>query len=660
VVRSERRETRPSRVVIEDVTPSVDGGRYPIKRCVTEAIDVEADVFADGHDLLRVILRHRLVPFAGAPHDWTVVPMLPLGNDRWTARVVADAAGWLEYVVSGWIDTFESWRHEIDIKHNAGMSIESELLEGAAMVREVAASVRGPTRERLREWADRIERGPEVTRIDAALAPELAALMAAWRMPDAPAASPTFQARIEREAAGFAAWYEMFPRSETPDPSRSATFDEAAARLSAIAAMGFDVVYLPPIHPIGRTARKGPNNTPDPPPGAPGSPWAIGSDDGGHQAVHPALGTLEDFDRFVAHARRLGLEVALDLAYQCSPDHPYVREHPEWFRHRPDGSIKYAENPPKKYQDIYPINFETDAWQALWDELQRIVLFWIDHGVTTFRVDNPHTKPFAFWDWLIAEVQRDHPGAIFLSEAFTRPKIMRRLAKIGFTQSYSYFTWRNTKAELTEYFRELASPPLRDYMRANLFANTPDILHAYLQEGGRPAFQVRLILAATLGSLYGIYSGFELSENIPLRPGSEEYLHSEKYDIRPREWDRPDSLAPLITRINAIRRAHPAFRPGGRLEFHPTDNDQLLCYSRESADGADRLLMIVNLDPHQMQHGWVQAPPARWALPPAYAVRDELDGHTFHWMEGRNYVRLEPGTSPAHLLACPPPRSRPR
>jgi starch synthase (maltosyl-transferring) len=657
VVRSARRETRPSRVIIEDVTPSVDGGRYPIKRCVGEAVEVQADVFADGHDRLRVILRQRLVPFGGAAREWTVVPMQPLGNDRWTTRIVPDAAGWLEYVVSGWIDTFESWRHEVEIKHQAGMSIDSELLEGAAMVRDVAASVRGPAREELGEWADRLERGSAADRIDAALAPALAALMAAWRFPDAPAASQTFRARVEREAAGFAAWYEMFPRSETPDPSRGATLDEAAARLSAIAEMGFDIVYLPPVHPIGRTARKGPNNTPDADSGALGSPWAIGSEEGGHKAVHPALGTLEDFDRFVTHARRLGLEVALDLAYQCSPDHPYVRDHPEWFRHRPDGSIKYAENPPKKYQDIYPLNFDTDEWQPLWEELKSIVLFWIDHGVTTFRVDNPHTKPFAFWEWLIAEVQRDHPDAVFLSEAFTRPKVMRRLAKLGFTQSYSYFTWRNTRAELTEYFEELTSTPVREYMRANLFANTPDILHAYLQEGGRPAFQVRLILAATLGSLYGIYSGFELSENIPVRPGSEEYLHSEKYEVRPREWDRPDSLAPLITRVNAIRRAHPAFRPGGRLEFHPSDNDQLLCYSRESAHGADRMLIVVNLDPHHMQHGWIEAPPARWALPPAYAVLDELDGRTFQWLEGRNYVRLEPGISPAHVLACPPART---
>jgi starch synthase (maltosyl-transferring) len=660
---------RRRRVIIETVNPSVDGGRYPIKRIVGQPIDVEADVFAEGHDLLRVVLAHRFVPFDAAANDWTTAPMRLIGNDVWTTRIVPDSKGWIEYFVSGWVDAFETWRHEIEVKAKAGMSVASELLEGAAMIRRVATSLRASpagagaetngerqaAADRLAAWADHIAGDAgEPDRVRTALASELAADMAAWDTPVYPARSPVYRARIERDAAGFAAWYEMFPRSETPDPSRSATFDEAARRLPAVAGMGFDVVYLPPIHPIGHTARKGRNNTLEPAARDPGSPWAIGSEEGGHKAVHPDLGTIEDFDRFVEAARRAGLEVALDLAYQCSPDHPYVREHPEWFRHRPDGSIKYAENPPKKYQDIYPLNFDTDAADALWEELKSVVLFWIDHGVHTFRVDNPHTKPFAFWEWMIAEVQREHPDAVFLSEAFTRPKIMRRLAKIGFTQSYSYFTWRNARAELTEYFTELSTPPVSDYMRANLFANTPDILHAYLQAGGRPAFQVRLILAATLGSLYGIYSGYELSENVPVRPGSEEYLHSEKYEYRPRDWQQPGSLAPLITLLNLVRRQHPAFRPGGRLDFHPTDNDMLLCYSRESDDGRDRLIVVVNLDPFHMQHGWVQAPPDRWALPERFAVLDALDGRTFHWQRGANYVRLEPGASPAHVLVCPP------
>ena len=552
--------------MIENVGPSVDSGRFPIKRIVGQPIDVEADVFADGHDMLHVVMRHRFIPFAEgagparpesggsgpARAEWMRLPMRLLGNDAWTARIVPDSIGWIEFFVTGWIDPFETWRHELDVKAKAAMSVTSELLEGAAMVRAVAESLRsardGDDRERLAA-ANRLEaiaaeiagEAPEADRIRAALSPSLAADMSAWYTPGHAEVSSTFRARIEREAAGFAAWYEMFPRSETPDSSRSATFDEAARRLPAIADMGFDVVYLPPIHPIGRTARKGANNSLAATDRDPGSPWAIGGDAGGHKAVHPDLGTIADFDRFVVEAGRAGLEVALDLAYQSSPDHPYVREHPEWFRHRPDGSIKYAENPPKKYQDIYPLNFESAATESLWEELKSVVLFWIDHGVKTFRVDNPHTKPFAFWEWMIAEVQRDHPDTVFLSEAFTRPKIMRRLAKIGFTQSYSYFTWRNTKAEIAEYFTELSSAPVRDFMRPNLFANTPDILHAYLQEGGRPAFQIRLILAATLGSLYGIYSGYELAENVPLRPGSEEYLHSEKYEYRPRDWNRPDS-----------------------------------------------------------------------------------------------------------------------
>jgi starch synthase (maltosyl-transferring) len=478
--------------------------------------------------------------------------------------------------------------------------------------------------------------------------------MATWNPPVDPVTHPPLQARVERERAGFGAWYEMFPRSETPDPSRSATFAEAARRLPDIAAMGFDVVYLPPVHPIGDTARKGRNNAPVAAPGEPGSPWAIGSHEGGHMAVHPDLGTLDDFDRFVARAREVGLEVALDIAYQCSPDHPYVREHPEWFRHRPDGTIKYAENPPKRYQDIFPLNFEGETWEELWEALKQVVLFWIGHGVLIFRVDNPHTKPFRFWDWLIADVQREHPDAIFLAEAFTRPKVMRRLAKGGFTQSYSYFTWRNTKAELTEYFTELTTTDVREYMRVNLFANTPDILHEYLQHGGRPAFAVRLLLAATLGSVYGIYSGFELAEHVAVKPGSEEYWHSEKYEIRPRHWHTPDSLAPLIARVNTVRRRHPAFRPGSQVAFHAADNDQMLCFSRATMDGADRLLVVINLDPHAMQHGFVDVPAEAWDLPRDYDVHDVLTGETFRWSGRRNYVRLEPGISAGHILAVSP------
>jgi starch synthase (maltosyl-transferring) len=414
--------------------------------------------------------------------------------------------------------------------------------------------------------------------------------------------------------------------------------------------MGFDVVYLPPIHPIGRTNRKGRNNTLVAAPGDPGSPWAIGSAEGGHTAVDPALGTLEDFEAFRRAAEHEGLEVALDLAYQCSPDHPWVTEHPEWFRHRPDGTIKYAENPPKQYQDIYPINFDTDAWAALWAALLDVILFWAGRGVRIFRVDNPHTKSFRFWEWAIAEVQERFPDVIFLSEAFTRPKVMQHLAKLGFTQSYTYFTWRNSKAELESYFTELTATDVREYLRPNLFANTPDILHAYLQEGGRPAFAVRLVLAATLGASYGIYSGFELAENLPVRPGSEEYLDSEKYQIKPRDWANPASLAPLVTRVNQIRRETPALRDG-RLRFCPTDNAALIAYSKATEDGASRVLVVVNLDSFHMQHGFVEVDGDAAPAAPEFMALDLLSGNRYRWRRGANYVRLDPGAGiPAHIF----------
>jgi starch synthase (maltosyl-transferring) len=466
----------------------------------------------------------------------------------------------------------------------------------------------------------------------------------------ATASDQTYQVLVEPERARFGSWYELFPRSYSPEPGRSATWDEVAARLAAIAAMGFDVVYLPPVHPIGRTHRKGPNNTLTAGPHDPGSPWAIGGAEGGHMSVHPDMGTIDDFDRFVARARTLGLDVALDLAYQCSPDHPYVKEHPEWFRHRPDGTIKYAENPPKKYQDIYPFDFEGADFQALWDELKQVVLFWVEHGVRIFRVDNPHTKPFPFWEWMLAEVRRAHPGVIFLSEAFTRPKVMRRLAKLGFSQSYTYFTWRNTKAEITEYFSELTQTDVREYMRPNLFANTPDILHEYLQRGGRPAFEVRLILAGTLGANYGIYSGFELCENRAVA-GTEEYLNSEKYQYRRWDWDRPGNITALVKRVNQIRRENVALQGDWSLRFHNTDNAQIIAFSKRTADLSNVILTVVNLDPSNMQHGWVQIPARDWAIDPgAYVADDLLTGERYHWRGEWNYVRLDPGYRAGHVL----------
>ena len=632
------------RVVVEGIHPEVDGGRFPIKRVAGEDVLVSADVHADGHDVIAAALLYRR---AGA-EQWEEAPMAPLGNDRWGARFPVDEVGEYEYTVEGWVDRFETWRHELSKKFGAGQDVSSELLEGAALLRAAGARELEASAGALEDTTVPMER-----RVPQALAQGLQARMAQH-------ADRTRSTRYDRilrvlvepVRARFGSWYEMFPRSAGSDPSRSATFEEAAARLPYVASMGFDILYLPPIHPIGRSFRKGPNNSLQAGPGDPGSPWAIGSTEGGHDAVEPGLGTIEDFDRFVEAARRHGLQVALDLAYQASPDHPYVAEHPEWFRRRPDGTIKYAENPPKKYQDIYPINFESEAWESLWRELERIIEFWISHGVRIFRVDNPHTKPYRFWQWALAEVRRQHPDAIFLSEAFTRPKVMRYLAKSGFSQSYTYFTWRNTQEEITAYFTELTQTDVREYMRPNLFANTPDILHEYLQTGGRPAFQVRFILAATLGASYGIYSGFELAENVAVRPGSEEYLDSEKYQIRPRNFDQPNSLAELIRTVNQIRRDHPALQRDRGLRFHQTDNRQLICYSKRSPDGTDLILTIVNLDPHHMQHGFVRLPLTDWGVAPntTIEVHDLLWSERYFWRGEWNYVRLDPEARAGHIL----------
>jgi starch synthase (maltosyl-transferring) len=642
------------RVIVEGVHPEVDGGRFPIKRTVGEEVIVGADIFADGHDALGAVLLYR----KRGESEWLEVPMQPLGNDRWQARFRIDELTPYEYTIEGWVDRFGSWRHEVSKKFGAGQDLKSELLEGAALVRD--ALLRAPEAadddhrvlsETAASLGDEALGQPE--RVAAALAVAVESAMA--RFVDRSLATRyarELQVTVERERARFGAWYEMFPRSSGSNPNRSGTFKDAEERLPYIASMGFEVLYLPPIHPIGRAFRKGRNNTLDPGPDDVGSPWAIGSDAGGHDAVEPGLGTIEDFDSFVKAAQRWRLEIALDLAYQASPDHPYVNEHPAWFRQRPDGTIKYAENPPKKYQDIYPINFESAEWQGLWTELKRVIEFWIGHGVKIFRVDNPHTKSFRFWEWALADIKRQHPDTIFLSEAFTRPKVMRYLAKSGFSQSYTYFTWRNAKDELMEYFTELARTDVREYMRPNLFANTPDILHEYLQHGGRPAFQVRLILAATLGASYGIYSGYELCENVPVKPGSEEYLDSEKYQIRLRDYDTPASLSELIGRINAIRREHPALQRDRGLRFHQTDNPHIICYSKRSEDGSDLILVIVNLDAHHMQHGFIQLPLGDWGLSAAASIEvlDLISTERYYWRGEWNYVRLDPQARVGHIL----------
>ena len=594
------------RVIIEAVTPQVDEGRFPAKRTVGEDVVVEADAFADGHDLVAAALLWRRV----GRRDWREAPMTPLGNDRFRARFTCAELADYEFTIEAWIDRVETLRQGIAKKVAAGQDVSLDRQEEAQLSAD--ADRRSATRY-----------------------------------------ARVLRVMVERERARFGSWYEMFPRSAGTDPSRSATFAEAESRIPYVASMGFDVLYLPPIHPIGRSFRKGRNNALSAEPGDPGSPWAIGAEEGGHTAVEPGLGTLADFERFVGTAKKHRLEIALDIAFQASPDHPYVKAHPEWFRHRPDGTIKYAENPPKKYQDIYPFDFESDDWQALWHELKGVFEFWIARGVKIFRVDNPHTKPLPFWAWTLAELRKAHPDVICLAEAFTRPKIMRYLAKAGFSQSYSYFTWRNTKAEIEEYFTELTGTPVREYMRPNLFANTPDILHEYLQTGGRPAFEVRLVLAATLGASYGIYSGFELAENTPVRKGSEEYLDSEKYQIKFRDYTRSDSLAETIARLNGIRREHPALQFDHGLTFHDTDNEQLLCYSKRSPEGGDPVLVVVNLDPFNMQHGYVRLPLDEWTTAPDAVVeaRDLLSGESYVWRGEWNYVRLDPPARVAHVIA---------
>jgi starch synthase (maltosyl-transferring) len=578
--------------------------------------------------------------------------------------------------VEAWVDRFGTWLKGLEAKANDGQDVTSDLLEGAELIqaslgvshrrgettvaRRASAGDEDPAGDpvgsssetdlRLLEFADLLRSSTDQRqRVEAARSPELRQLIASRNIRiDADLYEPALQVTVDPVLARFSAWYEMFPRSCTSDPTRSGTFREAELRLADIAAMGFDVLYLPPIHPIGTTHRKGRNNALTASPDDPGSPWAIGSDAGGHTAIHPDLGTLDDFQRFVHVANRLGLEVALDIAFQASPDHPWVREHPEWFRHRPDGSIKYAENPPKKYQDIYPFDFESRDWQGLWQALRDVFLFWLDHGVRVFRVDNPHTKPFRFWEWCIAEIKRQHPEAIFLSEAFTRPAVKHHLAKAGFSQSYTYFTWRNTAEELRTYLTELTTGDVAEFLRPNFFTNTPDILHEYLQYGGRAAFQVRLVLAATLSSSYGIYSGFELCEGEAVRPGSEEYLDSEKYQIRIRDWQSPGNLRELVGLVNQIRRGHPALQRNDTLQFHETDNKDLLAFTKHD-DNGNRLLVIVNTDPYNMHHGWVRLPlPADHPFP--YLVHDLLDDARYLWRGEWNYVRLDPGERVAHVF----------
>lgn len=643
---------RRGRVVVERVAPEIDGGRFPIKRARGETVVVEADLFADGHDELAAALSYRHLE----DQRWTEVPMECVGNDRWRASFTVTALGRYRYTVLGWVDSFATWRRDLLKKLDAGQHVPVDLLVGALLIQDAGRRAAGDDARRLLAWADALRRQdlPESERTDLALDEDVQRLVA--RYPDRSAAAAydrELDVAVDREQARFSAWYELFPRSCSPTPGRHGTFKDCEALLPYVASLGFDVLYLPPIHPIGRTNRKGRNNAPVSGPDDPGSPWAIGSEEGGHKAVHPALGTLEDFTHLVTAARTHGLEVALDIAFQCSPDHPYVKEHREWFRIRPDGTVQYAENPPKKYQDIYPLDFETEHWQALWRELESVFRFWIEHGIRIFRVDNPHTKPFAFWEWVIAEIQRDHPDAIFLSEAFTRPKVMYRLAKLGFNQSYNYFPWRNTKPELIDYFMELTQTEVREYMRPNLWPNTPDILTEHLQHGGRPAFMSRVVLAATLGASYGIYGpAYELCEHRPREAGSEEYLDSEKYEVKYWPRDRPDSLREFIARINRIRRENPALHGDWSLRFHPIDNEQLLAYSKQTPDGSNVILVVVNLSPHHTHAGWIDLDLHALGLEPdrPFQAQDLLTDAYYLWQGARNYIQIDPHAAPAHIF----------
>jgi starch synthase (maltosyl-transferring) len=644
---------RPPRVVVENVAPEVDGGRFPVKRAVGETVVVEADVFAEGHDAIGVALRYRTEQEA----DWHEVPMSPLGNDRWRGAFTVTTLEPYRYDVVGWVDAFETWARGVEKKRSAGTLEPVDLLVGAVLVEEAAARAGRHDTGGLREaaLALRTAGAPLEARAERALEAGLRA--AVGQFPDrshAGSLGHELTVSVDRERGRTGAWYELFPRSASGSPERHGTLRDVADRMVPyVAAMGFDVLYLPPIHPIGRTFRKGPNNDPAAGPDDEGSPWAIGGPDGGHTAIHPALGTLDDFRHLVSRAAVHGLELALDLAFQCSPDHPWVKDHPEWFRVRPDGTVQYAENPPKKYQDIYPLEFEGPAWRELWRALLGVVLHWAEQGVRIFRVDNPHTKPFRLWEWLIAEARRRHPDLIFLAEAFTRPKVMYQLAKLGFTQSYTYFTWRNTKAELTEYLGELNRAPIRDFFRPNFWPNTPDILPEPLQYGGRAAFQARLVLAATLGASYGVYGpAFEALEGRALQAGSEEYLDSEKYQRRTWSIDRPDSLRDFVARVNRIRRENPALQRNDRLQFQPVDSEQLIAFTKSSEDLSEVVLVVVNLDPHHTHAGWVELPlePLGLETGRPYQAHDLLGGGRYFWQGGRNYVELDPRTSPAQIF----------
>jgi starch synthase (maltosyl-transferring) len=640
-----------SRAIIEGVKPEIDCGTFAIKRVVGETVVVEADVFTDGHDLLECVVLYR----KSSEKKWSEAPMEFLVNDRWRGEFQVTAMGRYIYTVQAWVDRFKTWHYDFKKRVAAGQDVAVDLLIGADLIEGASKRAKGNDKKTLKAASQQL-RGDDdqQTKIDAVMDDTL--YQTVMKYPDrsfAATYAKELPVTVDRERARFSTWYELFPRSTSPEPGKHGTFKDCEAWLPHIASMGFDVLYFPPIHPIGKAFRKGKNNATVAEPGDTGSPWAIGGEEGGHKAIHPELGTLEDFHNLVQKAKEYGIEIALDIAFQCSPDHPYVKEHPEWFRARPDGTIQYAENPPKKYQDIYPFDFETENWKELWEELKSVMVYWIEQGVYIFRVDNPHTKSFKFWEWAISDIKQKHPETLFLSEAFTRPKVMYRLAKLGFTQSYTYFTWRNEKWDLTEYLIELTQTDVREVFRPNFWPNTPDILHAYLQNGGIPAFKTRLVLAATMTANYGMYGpAFELGENVPREPGSEEYLHSEKYQLRHWDINSPNSLKDMIARVNNIRRDNPALQSDWGIQFHSTDNEQIICYSKQTDDQTNRILVVASFDTYFKQSGWVGIDLSALNIDPShpYQIYDLLTDTTYTWNGSWNYVELNPHMIPAHIF----------
>lgn len=644
------RSAPPSSIIIENVSPSVDCGRYAAKREAGDLLEVTADIFKDGHDRFFADLLLRTCD----SETWSRAPMRFIDNDRWGGVIQLGEPGSYEYTITAVPDPWGSWLEDTEKKAAAGLDIALELRDAELLLR--SGLKRSANDEVIARALSHYEEFERIGQVELLQLLSVDALKAAMRNAADRSSIATLDAPlplwVDRVAARFAAWYELFPRSAGTIPGQSGTFQDVINQLPRISDMGFDVLYFTPIHPIGYAKRKGKNNSVDSEPGDPGVPYAIGNDTGGHDAIEPSLGTVDDFKRLVGAARAYGLEIALDLAIQASPDHPWVKAHPEWFTIRADGSVQFAENPPKKYQDIYPINFHTPAWNELWHEIKRIVLYWVSLGVNTFRVDNPHTKPTPFWEWLIAEVHRDHPEVIFLSEAFTRPKVMKSLAKAGFAQSYTYFTWRTGKQELTEYFTELTQTDVADYMRGNLFANTHDINPYHLQAGGRAGFKLRHVLASTLSSIYGIYSGFELCEATPV-PGREEYLNSEKYEYKVWDWDRSGNITTDIALVNRIRRDHPALHEYRNLRFFWAEGDDLLCYGKSTADHSDNILIVVNLNPHETREGRIWFDPAAFGLDPnePFAASELISGQQWTWRGGDQWVRLDPSLESAHIIS---------